>query len=242
VLGRVGSSDWVGEKNGSGEPQVIALHGWGRTGADFSKILAGIPSIAVHLPGFGPAAPPPRAWSTADYADHLALGLADYPPQVILGHSFGGRIAVRLAARHPHLVRALVLTGVPLTRVTPPKQVALSVRVAKKLHKAGLIPQAWMEAQRHKHGSADYRAAHGVMRDILVKVVAEDYLEDATVVSQPVLMVWGEWDQPAPVAAATKALDYFPNATLRVVSGASHLLEGSLEEDVASAVSQALTL
>ena len=242
MLGRVGSSDWVGEKNGSADPQVIALHGWGRTGADFSRILVGIPSIAVHLPGFGPAPAPPLAWSTADYADHLAVGLAEYPAQVIVGHSFGGRIAVRLAARHPHLVRALVLTGVPLTRVTPPKQVALGVRLAKKLHKAGLIPEAWMEAQRHKHGSADYRAATGVMRDILVRVVAEDYLEDAATITQPVLMVWGEHDQPAPVAAATAALDFFPNATLRVVSGASHLLEGSLEEDVAQAVSQALTL
>jgi pimeloyl-ACP methyl ester carboxylesterase len=99
-----------------------------------------------------------------------------------------------------------------------------------------------MEAQRHKHGSADYRAASGVMRDILVRVVAEDYLEDAATITQPVLMVWGEHDRPAPVAAATAALDFFPNATLRVVSGASHLLEGSLEEDVAQAVSQALTL
>jgi pimeloyl-ACP methyl ester carboxylesterase len=53
-------------------------------------------------------------------------------------------------------------------------------------------------------------------------------------------MVWGELDRPAPLAAAQKALDYFPNATLRVVSGAGHLLEGNLEESVSQAVAEAL--
>jgi len=56
----------------------------------------------------------------------------------------------------------------------------------------------------------------------------------------PVWMVWGELDRPAPLAAAQKALDYFPNATLRVVSGAGHLLEGNLEESVSQAVAEAL--
>jgi pimeloyl-ACP methyl ester carboxylesterase len=57
-----------------------------------------------------------------------------------------------------------------------------------------------------------------------------------------VIMVWGDGDQSAPLAAAEKALDYFPHATLRVVPQASHLLEGSLEEAVAAAVSDASNL
>lgn len=240
MLGTVGSSDWVGEKFGSGDPAVIALHGWGRTGNDFERILTGVNAIAVHLPGFGPAAPPPRAWSTADYADALAGALEGLPPVVVVGHSFGGRIAVRLAARHPEKVRSLVLTGVPLTRVTPPKSVPLVFRIAKVLHAWTLIPEATMERYRRRYGSADYREARGVMRDILVTTVAEDYLEDAARITVPVAMVWGESDRPAPVAAAEKALNYFPNATLSVVSGASHLLEGNLEESVSQALGEAL--
>jgi pimeloyl-ACP methyl ester carboxylesterase len=53
-------------------------------------------------------------------------------------------------------------------------------------------------------------------------------------------MVWGERDKPAPLAAAERALEFFPSATLRVVSGAEHLLEGTLEKEVASAVADAL--
>jgi pimeloyl-ACP methyl ester carboxylesterase len=78
------------------------------------------------------------------------------------------------------------------------------------------------------------------MREILVKTVAEDYLEDAAKISVPVTLVWGEADEPAPVEAAQKSLDYFPHATLRVVTGAAHLLEGTLEDDVRKAVSDAL--
>jgi pimeloyl-ACP methyl ester carboxylesterase len=242
VLATLGSSDWVGEKTGVGEPEIIALHGWGRSGADFGTILQGTNAIALHLPGFGPTVAPPEAWSSADYADHLAAALADFPPVILVGHSFGGRVAVRLAARHPERVKALVLTGVPLTKTTRAAKPALAFRVARALHALKLLPEQTMESLRQQYGSADYRAATGVMRQILVKAVAEDYLEDAARVLHPVIMVWGELDQSAPVAAARKALDCFPNATLRVVPQASHLLEGSLEEGVAKAVSDASKL
>jgi pimeloyl-ACP methyl ester carboxylesterase len=69
------------------------------------------------------------------------------------------------------------------------------------------------------------------MREILVGVIAEDYLEDAAKVTCPVTLVWGELDTPAPLAAAERAMEFFPQATLRVVSGASHLLEGTLEQE-----------
>ena len=240
MLTTLGSSNWVGEKFGGDPPQVLALHGWGRTGNDFSDILEGFNAVALHLPGFGPSWAPPTPWSTSDYADHLAKAMEGLAPQLVVGHSFGGRVAVRLAARHPHLVSALVLSGVPLTRVTPARTPAWGFRVAKHLHRLGFLSEQAMEKKRQQYGSADYRNASGVMRDILVATVAEDYLDDATKVVAPVTLVWGELDQPAPLEAATRSLDYFPNASLRVVTGASHLLEGTLKDEVRKALSDAL--
>jgi len=240
VLTTVGTSSLVAEKFGSGPTEVLALHGWGRNGTDFARILGPQNGLALHLPGFGPAAEPPTAWSSADYAREIAQAVEGMGPLVVVGHSFGGRIAVRLAAAHPHLVSHLVLTGVPLTRVNRPAQPKLGFRIAKALHRAGIVSAQALESARQKYGSQDYRRASGVMREILVRVIAEDYLDDATRVSCPVTMVWGEGDKPAPVGAAKRALEFFPQATLRVVSGAEHLLEGTLEQEVASAVADAL--
>ncbi|MCF8548797.1 MAG: alpha/beta hydrolase [Pontimonas sp.] len=241
MLTTVGTSSLVAEKFGSGPTRAIALHGWGRTGADFARILDGHSALALHLPGFGPAPAPPAAWSSEDYAREIAQALEGMGPLVVVGHSFGGRIAVRLAAAYPHLVSHLVLTGVPLTRVSSPAKPKLGFRLAKALYRAKVIPESVMESARQKYGSSDYRRATGVMREILVRVIAEDYLDDAARVTCPVTMVWGEQDKPAPLAAAQRALEFFPQATLRVVSGAEHLLEGTLEQEVASAVADALS-
>lgn len=240
MLTTVGTSSLVAEKFGSEPARVIALHGWGRSGADFATILGDQDGLAIHLPGFGPAPAPPQAWSSADYADVIAQALEGRDPVVVVGHSFGGRIAVRLAAAHPQLVSHLVLTGVPLTRVQAPSTPKPVFRLIRALRRARLVPESVLESARQRYGSPDYRQASGVMREILVGVIGEDYLDDATRVTCPVTMVWGELDKPAPLAAAQRALDFFPHATLRVVSGAGHLLEGTLEDEVASAVAEAL--
>jgi len=241
VLTTVGTSDWVGEGFGKKPISVLALHGWGRSGSDFATVLQGHNAIALNLPGFGNTPAPPQAWSSADYADALAVALSGLGPLVVVGHSFGGRVALRLAARHPELVKHLILTGVPFTRVTKATKPPLAFVVAKRVYSWGFIPESTMESYRQRFGSRDYRNASGVMREILVKVIAEDYLDDAARLTMPVSLVWGEADLPAPLAGAHTAMEYFPQATLRVVSGAGHLLEGNLEEELARSVADALS-
>jgi len=240
VLATLGSSSFVGNKHGTGEPKVLALHGWGRSGSDFDRVLSGTNALALHLPGFGSAGAPPEAWSPGDYAEHLASALAGHCQVILVGHSFGGRVAIRLAARYPHLVRSLVLTGVPLIKRTPAKKAPVPFRLAKRARSLGILSESRMEILRNRYGSADYRNAQGVMRGVLVAAIGEDYFADAAQIDVPVTMVWGEWDQPAPLAGAQKALEYFPHATLRVVPGAFHLLEGNLEQELAVALHDAL--
>ncbi len=232
------AGDVLADRIGDGPPRILALHGWGRSGADFAGILAGCDALAVHLPGFGSTAPPPTAWGSAEYAEHLRPGLADAGPYVVVAHSFGGRVAVRLAAAHPELVSALVLTGVPLVRATAAPRPALRLRVAKRLRAAHLVPASVVDRIRRNAGSADYRAAQGVMRDVLVRVVGEDYREDLRrVVSSgvPVHLVWGESDDAAPLAGARLAAELL-GVGVTVVPGAGHLLEGPLADAVRARV------
>lgn len=230
------AGDVLADRVGKEPARVLALHGWGRSGADFSRVLEGLDALAIHLPGHGPTPPPPAAWGSVEYADHLAEALVGTGPYLVVGHSFGGRVAVRLAARHPELVSSLVLTGVPLVRASAPPRPALRVRLLKRLRAVGVVPASVVERARRNAGSADYRAAQGVMRDVLVRLVNEDYREDLEALHLPVAMVWGELDDAAPVAGARLAAGLVAGARLEVVPAEGHLLTGALERRVAEVV------
>lgn len=205
-------------------PWVLALHGWRRDHHDFDEVLAGLDAIALDLPGFGAAAAPPAGWDSAAYAAHVAPILDELAPDpVVLGHSFGGRVALRLAQATPQRLGALVITGVPLQRPAA-RRVPRAVRVGRLLHRLHLVGDARMEALRQQYGSADYRAATGVMREVLVKSVSEDgrYDDALSAFAGPIELVWGVADTAAPVAGARAALAHCRAGQLTELDGVDH--------------------
>jgi pimeloyl-ACP methyl ester carboxylesterase len=222
---------------GSDRPWVLALHGWRRDHRDFVATLDGLDAVAVDLPGFGATPAPPEPWGAADYAAAVEPVLDDLVvPVVVLGHSFGGRVAVHLAARRPEAVSALVLTGVPLLRKAGTGRAPLSFRLARSLHRRGLVGDARMEALRQRHGSADYRAAEGVMRDVFVRVVNESYEEQLAAVRCPVELVWGADDTEAPIAVAEEAAGLLADATLTRLPAAGHMTPLTAADDLRAAL------
>jgi pimeloyl-ACP methyl ester carboxylesterase len=236
------------ERYGEPPASVVALHGWGRTRADFATTLEGFDALALDLPGFGATPAPDEGWSTGEYAEWLRECLEDAARQgsdrpVVVGHSFGGRVAVRLAATNPELMRGIVLSGVPLLR----PQVAaskppLGFRAMRFLNKWHFISNERMEKERRKRGSADYLAAQGVMREVLVKAVNEDYGDALDAIARsglPVTMVWGEHDTAASPAMAEQARARIgSSAELVVVPGSGHLLDDALVAALRTAIVQ----
>jgi pimeloyl-ACP methyl ester carboxylesterase len=233
VLTSLADGRLLAEKTGSTPPAVVALHGWQRAGKDFAPIVVGLDAIAPNLPGASPAAEPPaEVWGSPEYADLVADAIRPFAPVVIVAHSFGGRVAVHLAAKYPELVRGLVLTGVPLVRLQAAPAASFGFRALKKLAALGLVSQKRLDAERRKRGSADYNAAQGIVRDIFVTLVNEDYRNVMARIQAPVRMVWGENDTSAPADAGLAASKLIPGATFRVVSGGGHLLDGAVANAV----------
>ncbi len=218
-----------GQVHGAERPGVVALHGWGRRGADFDRVLEGMDAVAFDLPGFGATPPPDRPIGVSAYAETTVDALLSIGPGPyrLIGHSFGGRIAVTVAANHPDLVASLVLTGVPLIRSRPAGRPALSYRLIRFAHRVGVVSDERMERIRRRRGSADYRAATGVMRDVLVTVVNESYEDELAKIRCPVHLVWGEDDLDVPVAVARRAKEILEAngtpVTLTTLAGVGHL-------------------
>jgi pimeloyl-ACP methyl ester carboxylesterase len=211
-----------GERLGDRRPRVMGLHGWARDRTDMRGALGGLDAVVLDLPGFGASPPPPDAWGAAEYAEAVVPVLEELGEPVVVGHSFGGRVAVCLAAAHPDRVRALVLTGVPLLRRTAVRRPPASYRAVRALHRAGLVGERRMERARLRHGSRDYRAATGVMRGVLVRAVNESYEEQLRTIRCPVELVWGTADREVEVGIAERAAQILADARLTVVPGADH--------------------
>lgn len=225
------------ETYGSWPPRVVALHGWGRRGKDFDGVLSGLDAVAVDLPGFGASPPPSAPTGARGYAASLRPFLAELPGRPLLvGHSFGGRVAVCLAAEG--LCEGLVLTGVPLLRRDPVRTPPIAYRVMKWANRIGVVSDRRLEAQRRRRGSADYRATTGVMRDVLVTTVNETYEAEMARVEVPVSMVWGEDDTEVPPAIAQRAIPLFTKtkADLQIVAGAGHLVPTSAPDALRAAI------
>jgi len=217
-----------GEVTAGEGPPIVALHGWGRTHRDFDRFrslapLAGRHIVAVDLPGFGATPAPRTAVGARAYAEMLVPLVASLgSPVVLCGHSRGGAIALCLASAHPELVRGVVCTGAPLLRPATAAKPALSYRVVRAATKAHLLPSSILERRRQQSGSADYRAATGVMREVLVTMVNESYDDELRRLSVPLHLVWGALDDAVAVGVADAVRALVPTATLEVLPGVGH--------------------
>jgi pimeloyl-ACP methyl ester carboxylesterase len=242
-----------GVRHGHGPARVLALHGWQRAHDDFAPVLDGLDALAVDLPGFGLAPEPPQAWDSAGYAAFVAPVLDDMAvgPVVVLGHSFGARVAAHLAASHPGRVAALVLTGAPFAPFPGqgPARPATAFRLARSLHHLGVLPEHRMEAVRRRYGSEDYRQATPMMRAVLVKAVGETagaaygpVLAPWTANGGRLALVWGEADTVASLEGTKAALAAAGASVseLVVVPGARHVLGAGLHAALREALARAL--
>jgi pimeloyl-ACP methyl ester carboxylesterase len=215
---------------GSG-PAVLVLHGWGASIEAVYPIIRGLEPVAtvyaLDLPGFGQSALPPEPWGVAEYQAFVAAFMDELEIErpTIVGHSNGGRIAIRMAATEPERARRLVL--VDSAGIRPKRTLSYYRRVA--MAKVGKYAARYLgkpgERLRTRIvgrvASTDYAAA-GEMRPTLVRLVNSDLREYLPRISVPTLLVWGADDTDTPVADGRLMELLIPDAGLVVLEGAGH--------------------
>lgn len=204
---------------GNGKENLLILHGWKGSMVDWKQVAEKLQSryrvVSLDFPGFGHSSKPSSDWDVYEYAAFTAKFLAslDIKKTVVLGHSFGGRIAILLASRYPSLVKQLVLVDAAGVETRSLKaQILQSFKPV-----AGLLPLGW----RNKLRSKDYQLSAD-MKKTFLKVVNQPLGNELSKISTPTLIVWGEKDRELPFKEAQMLHQGIGDSRLRVVWGATH--------------------
>lgn len=222
----------------AGKPPVLCLHGWGCSTQHFAPIAQELAKdyrvTVMDFPAHGQSQKPEAPWQVRDFAECVKelmekLSLA---PCDIIAHSFGGRVALYMAAHWPQLVKRLVITGgagikKPETAEQKKRREAFQrkKRLLQGLAKAPLLGGAaekGMEALRQKYGSADYNALDADMRRTFVQVVNEDLRPLLPQIKAPTLLIWGENDRDTPLWMGQAMEKEIPDAGLVIFENDDH--------------------
>lgn len=230
---------------GEGRPLLI-LHGWGSQSAKWQRvgeILAekGIKTIIPDLPGFRESEKPKTAWDLDDYCDFVRefIDFLKLEKFYLLGHSFGGEVAIKYSLRCPEKIDRLFLVAASCLRTRNLKKKLLYI-ISKIFKIFSFSPFLRKVFYRFIVGKSDYLSIKGVMRDTYLKVIAEDLSSLLSKVQVPTVIIWGEKDDITPLRDAYKINSKIQNSKLEIISGAKHNLHLETPEKLGDRVSQEL--
>lgn len=179
----------------NGKNTVVLLHGWGANAQSFSYVISKLcvkySVLAVDFCGFGDSDYPPEDYGVKQYADDVIklLEVLNIEQATLVGHSFGGRVAVEIAANYPHLTKKLVL--VDSAGVKPRRGIKYYAKVlAHKFLKS-------FGAKGFK-GSSDYSALPECMKGVFVRVVNYNQNGLFKRITCPTAVFWGDKDKVTP--------------------------------------------
>jgi len=226
------------ERQGAGKP-LLLLHGWGGkieswlpVKRDFSQTRE---VIALDFPGFGRSPEPQIPWSVTEYMELTAafirqLGIEGAD---VVAHSFGGRVAILMAATYPELAGKLVLTGAAGLIPKPNHKRRARTTLYKALK--GVVEsaparaicgeknvQALRERLIQKFGSADYRALTPTMRPTFNRIIHQDLRPWLPQIQSSALLIWGAKDDQTPLWMGRVMEVEIPDAGLVVFEDAGH--------------------
>ena len=223
---------------GEGQPFLI-LHGWGSR-ADRWRVVGellserGIKVIIPDLPGFGESQIPSRAWSLNDYSNFVD----DFTESIklkkfyLLGHSFGGSLAIKYALKFPEKIKKLFLVAPSCVRKDNQKKqilgkIAKSSKIFSFLPFYSLAKRAFYKFIVRK---SDYLSTKGTMRETYLKIIKEDFSNVLLRVKAPTILIWGDKDDVIPLEQAFLIQKKIKNSKLEIIPEGAHDIERFLPD------------
>ncbi len=248
---------WFYEERGAskrpGDPAILLLHALlfdGRMWKGQVEALSALGRVVVvDGPGHGRSEAPPR-FSLEDQADALLDVYAELRVEraVLVGLSWGGMVAMRMALQHPEKVKALALLDA-LADAAPARQRVRYRLAIAFMRRFGFPPavverdvlplmfsRAYIEAEGPSARSY-MRAMAGFERDGLARAMLAVFVKRTAVdgklgrVRAPTLVLCGSKDRMSPLAKSEAIARGIPGAKLVVLAGAGHM--SAIEQPVA---------
>lgn len=201
---------------------IVLLHGWGQNiqmmqmlGEPFKNEYR---IIVLDFPGFGLSDEPKEVIGVDGYTTILEKMLKKLKVEdpIIVGHSFGGRVAVKFSSRNK--VSKVILLS-PALKSHDKK--GIKTKLLKLIKKVFFLKGLESWAKNHI-GSRDYKAASPMMKQVLVKTVNEDLSFDATKIKAPVILIYGDLDSEVPEEDTKEYERLIPDCGLILYEGCTH--------------------
>lgn len=231
---------------------ILILHGWGSRSDSWSNVKEilqnqGYNVIVPDLPGFGKSAPLSQIWSVDNYVEWVDnfIKKRNYNNQKIflLGHSFGGRIAIKFAAKYPEKTQKLILCSA--AGITPRPKIKIAIfnllsKIGNLMFSLPFLKIFQRPARKFIYFlSKDrdyYYLQNETMRQTFKRVISEDLTNYLFQIKVPTLIIWGERDKLTPIADAYKMHQQIKNSVLKIIPQGKHSLYLQHPEELANII------
>ena len=205
--------------------KILILHGWGSCAKNWQQVRqrlekAGCKVFLPDLPGFGENYPLKKTWSVDDYVEWVRdFSEKNNLSQIfLLGHSFGGAIAVKYALKYGKGIKKLFLVSPAIIRKKTFKKETM-----KKTAKFFSFLPVFLKKIIYKNFlRSDYPLESGAMRETYLKIITQDLLDKVAKITLPTVLIWGEKDDITPFKQSLLIKSKISGAKLITLSGIYH--------------------
>ena len=234
----------------SGQGQVVLLlHGWGSDSSTFVGIEPVLSNnfrvISLDLPGFGKTKEPSEGWDLASYCkfiNHFLEKIGVNHIYAVIGHSMGGRIALKAASTGVFGLDKIILIGSHGIKEESKKKTFLSfiADIGKALYMPPKVKEKAQNQFQRMFGSEDYQKASDIMKESFKQIIDEDLQEAAKNVTKPTLLIYGTLDTDTPPRFGETFNDLIQGSKLHIIAGAGHYTHLDAEDQVVQLITEHL--